>query len=120
MIDNFEQPVALIPEITTTHGELVKKILVSGRNDIIVKTLNTSLSKGLASVLENLMQGVCADAVISSIPGSNYSYSQINSFFSNETVIHEDNILDYQEDLKKNFKGDCYQGISIRKMARTS
>ena len=115
LIDNFEQPVELIPEITTTHGELVKKILVSGRNDIIVKTLNTSLSKGLASVLENLMQGECADAVISSIPGSNYSYSQINSFFYNETVIHEDNILDYQEDLKKFLKEIAIKGFpSVR------
>jgi len=115
LIDNFEQSVKLIPEITTTHGELVKKILVSGRSDIIVKTLNTSLSKGLASVLEDLIEGECADAVISSIPGSNYSYSQINSFFTNETTIREDNILDYQAVLRKILKGIAIEGFpSVR------
>jgi len=101
LIDNFEQPVELIPELKTTHGELVNKILVSGRNDIIVKTLNTSLSKGLATVLDDLLQGSCADAVISAIPGSNYSYKQITSFFPGNTAICENNILDYQQNLKK-------------------
>lgn len=98
MIDNFEQRVELIPEITTTHGEVVQKILVSGRSDIIVKTLNTSLSKGLALVLDDLMQGECADAVISSMPGSNYSYSQ-------------DNILNFQEELKRLLKKIAYNGF---------
>ena len=87
LIDNFEQPVELIPELTTSHGELVKKILISGRSDIIVKTLNTSLSKGLASVLDDLLQGGCADAVISSIPGSNYSYSQVNTFLPTKRLL---------------------------------
>ncbi|UCD31379.1 MAG: hypothetical protein JSV38_11325, partial [Desulfobacterales bacterium] len=81
LIDNFEQSVELIPEVTTTHGDLIRKILISGRDDIAVKTLNTSLSKGLAMVIHDLLQDKCADAVISSIPGSNYSYRQINSFF---------------------------------------
>jgi hypothetical protein len=111
LIDNFEQPVELIPEITTTHGEVVQKILVSGRSDIIVKTLNTSLSKGLALVLEDLIQGECADAVISSIPGSNYSYSQINSFFPNEKTVREDNILNFQEELKRLLKRIAYKGF---------
>jgi hypothetical protein len=115
LIDNFEQPVELVPEVTTTHGELIKKILVSGRSDIVVKTLNTSLSKGFASVLVDIMQGACADAIVSSIPGSNYSYGQINSFFPKETTIREGNILDFQEELQMLLKGIAVKGFpSVR------
>ena len=111
LIDNFEQTVELIPEVTTTHGDLLRKILISGRDDIIVKSLNTSLSKGLATVIHDLLQKKCADAVISSIPGSNYSYNQINSFFLREVSIHKDNILDYQEELKKLLKRIAVEGF---------
>ena len=111
LIDNFEQRIRLTPEVTTSHGELIRKILISGRDDIVVRTLNTSLSRGLAMVIDDLFQGNCADAVISSIPGSNYTYRQIGSLLPGETPIRRENILDYQDELINLLKSIARNGF---------
>jgi hypothetical protein len=54
LIDNFVQPIRIVPELTTSHGEMLLRLLRSGRDDIAVKVLNTSLSKGLVMVKKSL------------------------------------------------------------------
>lgn len=93
LIDNFEQDFHLVPEVLTSHGEMLVKLLRTGREDIEVVVLNTSLSKGLAQVIHDLLEGACADAVVSSVPGSNYTYDQISSLFAGQAPIRKDNIL---------------------------
>lgn len=99
LIDNFDQYVPVVPALQISHGELMYAMLVSGRDDIAVKTLNTTLSGGLATVLSELLEGGCVDGVISSIPGSNYSYRQVSSFLSDGIVLKPGNILEYRADL---------------------
>lgn len=101
LIDNFGQEIDIIPEINTSHGEMVQKLLLSGRDDINVIVLNTALSKGLAQVINALKNGACVDAVISSTPGSNYTYDQISSLFFNQEQLDRDNILEYKVKLEK-------------------
>lgn len=111
LIDNFEQPVQLIPEVRTTHGELLRRILESGRDDIVIKQLNTSLTRGLALVINDLRQGQCADAVISSIPGSNYTYTQINSLLPDIPEIRPQNILRNRERLVNLMEDIAFSGF---------
>lgn len=63
-IDDFEQNVDIVPEIRTSHGEMLSRLLQSGRNDIAVTTFNTALSKGLAQIIDQLRNGACIDAII--------------------------------------------------------
>ena len=99
LIDNFDQNISVVPSLEISHGELMYAMLVSGRDDIVVKTLNTTLNNGLATVLSELLNGGCADGVISSIPGSNYSYRQVNSFLRDDIVLDDGNILEHRADL---------------------
>lgn len=99
LIDNFDQQLKIVPELMVSHGELLHKVVISGRDDIDVRTLNTSLGRGLALVIEELINGGCADAVISSIPGSNYTYRQINSIVHTPSRITSDNIHLFKEQL---------------------
>ncbi len=96
VIDNFELKFNLTPEVRTSHGEMLVKLLTSGREDMAPAVLNTSLSKGLALVIQDLIDGNCVDAVISSTPGSNYTYDQIGSLFSPPKKITRENILQYR------------------------
>lgn len=64
LIDDFEQDVDIVPEIRTSHGEMLSRLLQSGRNDIAVTTFNTALSKGLAQIIDQLRNGTCIDAII--------------------------------------------------------
>lgn len=64
LIDDFEQDVDIVPEIRTSHGEMLSRLLQSGRNDIAVTTFNTALSKGLAQIIDQLRNGACIDAII--------------------------------------------------------
>ncbi|MGD9252008.1 MAG: hypothetical protein PVG19_12315 [Desulfobacterales bacterium] len=109
MIDNFEQGVELVPEVLTSHGEMLVKILMTGRNDIELITMNTALSKGLRQVLRDLIAGECVDAVVSSVPGSNYAYGQISTLLPGRPNIDSENILDYRDDLR-NLLGDIAFG----------
>lgn len=99
LIDNFDEKVHLVPELEISHGELMLAILQSGRDDIDVKTINSSLSRGLATVLSKRLNGECIDAVISSIPGSNYSYRQVASLLSPKHHLTSDNIVEYRDTL---------------------
>ena len=87
LIDSFSQAINLVPEVRTSHGELLMRLLNTGRDDIEVVVLNTSLSRGLARVIQDLVEGACVDAVVSSIPGSNYTYDQISSLFPGREPI---------------------------------
>ncbi len=110
LIDNFEQNVPLIPEIRTSHGELLRRIIVSGRDDIDLEIIDTGLTKGLALVLAYLENGECADAVVSSIPGSNYSYGQLNTFIETPEPIASRNILRFRKSLLERVKGLALNG----------
>lgn len=101
LIDNFEQDVDLVPEVLTSHGEMLAKILRTGRDDIQLVIMNTALSKGLKHVLRDLMAGACVDAVVSSVPGSNYTYGQIGSLLPGEPPIDKGNILYYRSALRQ-------------------
>ena len=57
LIDNFEQRVDLVPEVLTSHGEMLARLLQTGRDDVAVRLLNTSLNKGLSQVLHDLVEG---------------------------------------------------------------
>lgn len=59
--------------------KLVEAILVSGRDNIRVKEMNTSVVRGLAETVPDLASGKCLDGVVSSMPDSNYSYHQVSS-----------------------------------------
>lgn len=99
LIDNFDQELAVLPEVAMTHGKLVQAMLLSGRSDINVHVLNTSLRKGLTDVYEQLTVSGCGDAVVSSIPGSNYTYGQISSLLAPGTRLHSENILEHRQEL---------------------
>jgi hypothetical protein len=62
-------------------------------------------------VVDDLLHGDCADAVVSSIPGSNYTYRQISSLLSHEVTICRDNILDYQNKLTALLVSIAYDGF---------
>ncbi len=111
LIDNFDQDFNIVPEVRTSHGEMVERLLRSGRNDIDVKVLDTALGKGLALVINDLIDGACVDAVISSIPGSNYSYDQISSFFPDRVRITSENILYYRSALRKLLRNIAFDGF---------
>lgn len=104
LIDNFDQMVKISAEITVSHGDLLQKILLSGRDDIDVHSLNTSLNRGLALVLDEMLRGKCVDAIISSIPGSNYSYSQASSILQQDITLSDDNLLDYLEPMRQTIR----------------
>ena len=74
-------------------------MLLSGRSDIDVEVFNTSLGRGLASVYEKIIDGHCVDAVVSSIPGSNYTYRQVSSILADDTVLDSGNILKHRQEL---------------------
>jgi hypothetical protein len=99
LIDNFDQKLGLVPEFVLTHGEVVQAMLLSGRSDIDVDVYNTSLGRGLAGVFQEIVDGGCADAVVSSIPGSNYTYRQVSSILARGVELDSGNILDYRQDL---------------------
>ncbi len=111
LIDNFDQTIPVVPGLQISHGELMYAMLVSGRNDIEVKTLNTTLNNGLAVVLAELLEGGCVDGVISSIPGSNYSYRQVSSFLPVHIDLNPENILDYRADLREMMISIAVQGF---------
>ena len=111
LIDNFTQTINLLPEIETSHGELLHKMLISGRKNIDVKVLNTPLSDGLAHVLKDLMKGKCVNAIISSTPGSNYTYGQIKSLLGENSVINSSNILLYRNELKQLLEEIAFKGF---------
>jgi hypothetical protein len=111
VIDNFDQKVSLVPEVQTSHGEIIVKLLRSGRPDIEVQTYNTALSRGLALVLQDLKAGGCSDAVLSSTPGSNYTYDQIGSLFSGRVRIRPDNIAIYQGALQQLLRRIAFGGF---------
>jgi hypothetical protein len=100
MIDNFEQGVELVPEVLTSHGEMLVKILRTGRDDIELIVMNTALSKGLKQVIRDLIEGHCVDAVVSSVPGSNYTYGQISTLLPGRPTIDSGNILNYRGTLR--------------------
>jgi hypothetical protein len=99
LIDNFDQRLGLLPEFVLTHGEVVQAMLLSGRSDIDVEVFNTSLGRGLAGVFEEIADGRCVDAVVSSIPGSNYTFRQVGSILANGIELDTDNILAYRQEL---------------------
>ena len=101
LIDNFEQPIRLVPEVATSHSEMLVRLLRAGRDDLDIRVLNTSLSKGLTRVLHDLVNGACVDAVVSAIPGSNYTYDQISSLFEYRRVIGPENILYHRRALRE-------------------
>lgn len=111
LIDNFNQPVDLIPEIEVTHGELLFKILSSGRQDFEIKTLNTSLSQGLAIAIQDLENGKCIDAIISSTPGSNYTYGQLNSLLLDQFDLNPGNISTHKEIVLALLRKIAYSGF---------
>ena len=100
LIDNFEQRVDLVPEVLTSHGEMLVRLLRADREDIEILVRNTSLSRGLAQFIHDLRQGACVDAVVSSIPGSNYTYEQLSSLFSYRVNIRPENILYHRSALR--------------------
>lgn len=101
LIDNFEQGIRLVPEVMTSHGEMLLRLLRTGRDDIEVHVLNTSLSKGLAEVIQVLVGGSCVDAVVSSVPGSNYTYAQVSSLLPGRVPLTPENILSHREALRR-------------------
>lgn len=111
LIDNFREPLELIHEIDTSHGEVMVRMLRSGRNDIDVEVINTGLTKGLALVLQYIMEGGCADAVLSSVPGSNYYYRQLNVFLKKRQLVTASNILGYRDELRRRFLDIGLQGF---------
>ena len=111
LIDNFEQKFPLVPVVETSHGEMLLKLLLSGRDDIEVEVYNTSLSKGLAKALEYLACGGCLDAVISSVPGSNYTYDQIGSLFDDRGPVTAENISEHRDDLKRLLRDIALHGF---------
>ncbi len=111
LIDNFEQHFYIVPEVKTTHGDMLVRLLKSGRDDLEIRAMNTSLGNGLALVLRELARGACADAVISSVPGSNYTYDQISSLFSHRIRIRAENILAHQADLRQLMRQIAFKGF---------
>jgi hypothetical protein len=111
LIDNFVQPVRIVREVSTSHGEMVLRLLQSGREDIEVRVLNTSLSRGLALIIADVLQGHCVDAVISSTPGSNYTYAQTSSLLLEPTRLGPDNILAYRDSLLGLLKDIAFNGF---------
>lgn len=99
LIDNFDQKLEILPEFVLTHGEVVQAILLSGRSDIDVDAFNTSLGRGLAGVFQEIVDGGCADAVVSSIPGSNYTYRQVSSILARGIELDSENILEHRQEL---------------------
>lgn len=110
LIDNFEHRFSLVPEVTTTHGEMLVKLLKSGRNDIEATILNTTLARGLATLIRELSGGACADAVISSIPGSNYTNSQVRSLLPGKPDLNPDTRLADREALKALLRQIAFKG----------
>ncbi len=111
LIDNFEQSIRLVPEIATSHGEMLVRLLRAGRDDLDIRVLNTSLSKGLARVIHDLANGACADAVVSAIPGSNYTYDQISSLFEYRRIIGPENILYHRSALRDLLRDIAFKGF---------
>lgn len=111
LVDNFEQQVQLVPEVLTSHGELLRRLLLSGRPDIRIEAIDSSLEKGLAQIVYRLANGDCADAVISSIPGSNYTYAQISTLLINPVELGPDNILSYKDTLLQLIRNIAFHGF---------
>jgi len=110
LIDNFELTFTLLPELVTSHGELLVRLLKSGRDDIDAVTLDTTLTRGLAVVIQNLAEGDCADAVISSIPGSNYTYDQIRSLLPEIRDLNPDTRISHRNALKRLLRRIAFNG----------
>ena len=111
IIDNFEQGVDLVPEVLTSHGEMLVKILRTGRDDIELIVMNTALSKGLKQVIRDLIEGECVDAVVSSVPGSNYTYRQISTLLPSRPTIDSGNILYYRSALRQLLSDIAFNGF---------
>jgi len=110
LIDNFEQTFPLVPKLVTSHGELLVRLLKSGRDDIESVNLNTTLTRGLAMVIQHLLAGGCADAVISSIPGSNYTYDQVRTLLPEIRDLNPDTRLGHRNALKRLLREIAFRG----------
>jgi len=111
LIDNFDQNVDLVPEVLTSHGELLARILKAGRDDIELIIMNTALSKGLKQVIYDLIEGECVDAVVSSVPGSNYTYGQISTLLPDRPTITRGNILYYRNAMRHLLRDIAFGGF---------
>jgi hypothetical protein len=111
LIDNFAQRVSLVPEVMTSHGEVLERLLRSGRSDIDVAVRNTSLGKGLAQVVGELLDGGCVDAVVSSTPGSNYTYGQLSSLLPDGEEVTPENVLDRRVALRGLLRRIAFDGF---------
>jgi hypothetical protein len=118
LIDNFEQGIHLVPEVRTSHGEMLVKLLQTGRDDIDITILDTALGKGLAQVIQDLVGGACVDAVVSSIPGSNYTYDQISSLLPDQKPIGPENILHHRSTLRTLLRDIAFRGFPSVKWLR--
>jgi hypothetical protein len=90
---------------------MLLKLLKTGREDISVDVLNTSLCKGLAQVINDIIDGACVDAVVSSIPGSNYTYEQITSLFYEKVPMNPKNIVFYRSALRSLLRNIAFNGF---------
>lgn len=111
LIDNFTQDITTIPEVRSSHGEMVKKMLQSGRDDINIVTFNTGLGTGLAMIIDELLNGGCVDAVVSSAPGSNYTYDQVSTVLSTDQKLGPENILQFRERLRQRLYDIAFKGF---------
>ena len=115
LIDNFELTIPIVPELVTTHGELLVRLLKSGRDDIEARPLDTTLTRGLATVILHLARGGCADAVISSVPGSNYTYDQIQTLLPRIPDLNPDTRIAHRQALKTLLREIAFKGFpSVR------
>lgn len=111
LIDNFRESIDLIHEIETSHGDVMMRMIRSGRNDIDVEVINSGLTRGLALVLQYLEEGGCADAIISSVPGSNYHYRQLDVFLDKPQPVKASNILRFRSQLRQRFLDIAFNGF---------
>lgn len=62
LIDSLDQRFHPAPEVSTTHGDLLVRLLRAGGGNTGGRTLNAALSKGLAQVIGDSADGDCAAA----------------------------------------------------------
>ena len=110
LIDNFDLKFDIVPGVRTSHGEMVLKLLEAGREDIRVTVLNIALCKGLAQVINDILAGACVDAVVSSVPGSNYTYDQISSLLGDGVSVKPENIAFYSGALTSLLRRIAFDG----------
>jgi hypothetical protein len=101
IIDNFRQEIFKHNDIIITHGDLLKRITSTRNLNAKIIKVDSTLEIGLKRVIDDINNGYRVDGVISSIPGRNFSYVELENLFDYPIIINSKTLADQKKLIKE-------------------